>query len=163
MGQSVMSLSGTTHSVMPGHDEIRASFRSDLALDRPPAVTPSRRRKKMRAFRRTTTLAAFCLVTASVFATTPSAMAQSPGKTMTTSSGLQITGSKAAARRPWDPHDRSGDVSVACGGGHRGRHRGRFHIFWRHGIGRFFDRPPGRVYARYQRPGALNIVVISMY
>ena len=48
----------------------------------------------MRAFRRTTTLAAFCLVTASVFATAPSAMAQSPGKTMTTSSGLQITDSK---------------------------------------------------------------------
>jgi len=48
----------------------------------------------MRAFRRTTTLAAFCLVTASVFATTPAAMAQSPGKTMTTSSGLQITDSK---------------------------------------------------------------------
>ncbi len=51
----------------------------------------------MRAFRRTTTLAAFCLVTASVFATTPSAMAQSPGKTMTTSSGLQITDSKVGA------------------------------------------------------------------
>ncbi|MEA2994480.1 MAG: hypothetical protein QOG74_29, partial [Alphaproteobacteria bacterium] len=47
----------------------------------------------MRAFRRTTTLAAFCLVTA-VFAAAPSAMAQSPGKTMTTSSGLQITDSK---------------------------------------------------------------------
>ena len=47
----------------------------------------------MRAFRRTTTLAAFCLVTASVLAA-PSAMAQSPGKTMTTSSGLQITDSK---------------------------------------------------------------------
>src|SRR6266404_4928175 len=51
---------------MPGHDEIRASFRRDLALDRPPAVTPS-------------------------------AMAQSPGKTMTTSSGLQITDSKVGA------------------------------------------------------------------
>ena len=47
----------------------------------------------MRAFRRTTTLAVFCLVTASVLAA-PSAMAQSPGKTMTTSSGLQITDSK---------------------------------------------------------------------
>jgi len=49
----------------------------------------------MRAFRRATTLAAVCLVMASaVFAAAPSAMAQSPGKTMTTSSGLQITDSK---------------------------------------------------------------------
>ena len=49
----------------------------------------------MRAFRRATTLAAVCLVMASaVFAAAPSAKAQSPGKTMTTSSGLQITDSK---------------------------------------------------------------------
>jgi FKBP-type peptidyl-prolyl cis-trans isomerase FkpA len=46
----------------------------------------------MRAFR-CTALAALCLVTA-VFAAAPSATAQSPGKTMTTSSGLQITDSK---------------------------------------------------------------------
>jgi FKBP-type peptidyl-prolyl cis-trans isomerase FkpA len=48
----------------------------------------------MRAYRRTGTLAAFSLVMA-VFAAATSAMAQNPGKTVTTPSGLQITDLKA--------------------------------------------------------------------
>jgi FKBP-type peptidyl-prolyl cis-trans isomerase FkpA len=50
----------------------------------------------MRAFRPASALAAFCLVMASaaVLAATAPAMAQAPGKTVTTPSGLQVTDSK---------------------------------------------------------------------